>query len=218
MVAGADLDYAPAMRIAPLTVLLSLFTSAAASAHTGAAMNQLQPGEPFPVAEMRAFVLGDDGHYKRQVIDFNKLRDGSTLVFLAIDPVVKTDLGEARRFLALTKTLHNTHAFFVLPPARSMRPDDLLPIIDKAKVELPFLIDDRDYFPFAFQYGLAETPRYEVFDNTQTLVIRGASQLSQRMPSGQTLTESLRTLDQGKLIPQATFAARKGNIVPDERP
>jgi hypothetical protein len=205
------------MRLGLSIALLSLCTSAVAVAHSGAAMNKLKPGEPFPVAEMKALVPGADGLYERGVVDFNKLRDGSALVFVAIDPVVKTDLGEARRFLALAKTLHNTHAFFVLPPARSLKPNDMIPTVDRAKVELPFIIDDRDYFPFAFQYGLAETPRYEAFDNTQTLVIRGASTLSQRMPSGLTLSESLRALDQGKLIPQATFASRPGNIIPDER-
>ncbi len=205
------------MRIAPPALLVVLLTSGVAGAHTGAAMTQLKPGQPFPIAEMRAFVVGDDGLYQRQVIDFNKLRDGSTLVFMAIDPVVKTDVGEARRLVALAKTLKNSHVFFVLPPARSMKPADMLPAIQKAELGLPFLIDDRDYFPFAFQYGLGETPRYEVFDNTQTLVIRGGSTLSQKMPSGLTLAESIRALDQGKVIPQAVFAARKGNIVPTER-
>jgi hypothetical protein len=205
------------MRLGSSLALLSLCTSAVAAAHTGAAMSKLQPGQPFPVAEMKALVPGSDGRYERGVVDFNKLRDGSALVFLAIDPITKSDLAEARRFVAFVKTLHNTHAFFVLPPARSMAPNDMVAPVDKAKLELPFIIDDRDFFPFAFQYGLGETPRYEAFDNSQSLVIRGASTLSQRMPSGLTFGESLRALDQGKLIPQATFAARPGNIVPDER-
>jgi len=205
------------MRHALPAALSLLCLSAVARAHSGGGVTQLQPGEPWPVSQMKALVLGPDGKYQPDVIDFNKLRDGSALLFLAVDPVVKTDLAEARRLLALVKTLHNTHAFLVLPPARSLRPDDIMGAVQRAKLELPFLIDDRDYFPFAFQYGLGETPRYELFDNTQTLVIRGASTLSQRMPSGLTLAQAIRDLDQGKLIPQATFAARKGNVSPTER-
>jgi hypothetical protein len=204
------------MRCLPLATLLCLALSATAMAHSGGGITQLEPGQPFSVFEMKALVPDADGVYRQEVINFNKLRDGSTLVFLAIDPVVKSEVAEARRFVALVKTLKNTHAFFVLPPTRSMRPTQILTTLQKAKLELPFIIDDRDYFPYAFKYGLAETPRYELFDRTQTLVIRGASTLNQRMPSQLTLAECIRALDEGKSVPQATFAARKENIPPPE--
>jgi hypothetical protein len=204
------------MRVTLLALLASFLTPAVALAHSGGGMNQLQPGAPFSIYEMKALVPDADGLYRPGVVNFNKLRDGGTLVFLALDPIVKSQVAEARRFLTLLKTLHNTHAFFVLPPGRSMRPSEILPTLQKVKLELPFIIDDRDYFPFAFQYGLAETPRYQLFDGTQTLVIRGASSLSQRMPSHLTLAECIRDLDAGKVIPQATFASRKETLPPPE--
>jgi hypothetical protein len=200
------------MRRLSLAAALCLILPATAMAHSGGGVAQLEPGQPFSVFEMKALVPDSEGIYRQEVINFNKLRDGSALVFLAVDPVVKSEVAEARRFLALVKTLKNTHAFFVLPPTRSMRPNQVLTTLQKAKLELPFIIDDRDYFPFAFQYGLAETPRYELFDNTQSLVIRGASTLAQRMPSQLTLAECIQALDKGKVIPQATFATRKENI------
>jgi hypothetical protein len=204
------------MRAHSLTILLPLLLSSLALAHSGGGVTELEPGAAFSVFEMRALVQGSNGDYEQQVINFNKLRDGSTLVFLAIDPVVKSEVAEARKFLALVKTLHNTHAFFVLPPSRSMRASEIVPTLQKVKLELPFIIDDRDYFPFAFKYGFTETPRYEVFDGTQTLVIRGASTLGQHMPSHLTLADSIRALDAGKAIPQASFAARRENIPPPE--
>jgi hypothetical protein len=204
------------MRLTFLVVLTALVLPSAALAHSGVSV--LQPGEAFAVYEMKALVPDAEGIYRMGVVNFNTLRDGGTLVFMALDPANKTDVAEARRFLALVKKLRNTHAFYVLPPARSMRPSEIVSIVQKLKLELPFIVDDRDYFPFAFQYGLAETPRYELFDRTQTLVIRGAHALNQRMPSQLTLAEAIRDLDEGKIIPQATFAStHKENIQPPEQ-
>jgi hypothetical protein len=197
-----------------LAALVGLLISAPALAHTGT--TALEPGQPLAVYEMKALIPNAEGVYEPGVVNFNKLRDGGALVFLAVDPVVKSDVAEARRFAALVKKLHNTHAFLVLPPARSMRIGQILPSVQKANIGLPFIVDDRDYFPYAFSYGLAETPRYELFDVTQTLVIRGASTLAQRMPSHLTLAECIRDLDAGKVVPQATFAARQENIPPPE--
>ena len=202
------------MRRLPLAALLCLILPATAMAHTGGGVAELKPGQPFAVFEMKALAPDSEGIYRQEVINFNKLRDGSALVFLAVDPVVKSEVAEARRFLALLKTLKNTHAFFVLPPTRSMRPDQILATLQKVKLELPFIIDDRDYFPFAFKYGLAETPRYELFDNTQSLVIRGGSTLSQRMPSQLTLAECIQALDKGKVILKPPSLRARKNIPP----
>jgi hypothetical protein len=195
------------MRLSLIAALSTVLVSGVALAHAG--MKPLNPGEPIPVYEMKALIQGEDGIYRPGVVNLNKLRDGGALVFMAIDPVVKSELAEARRLLALLKTLHNTHAFFVLPPGRSLRPADIAPAVQEAKLGLPFIIDDRDYFPFAFQYGLGETPRFQLFDQTQTLIIRSATSLSQQMPSHLTLAQCIRALDEGKVIPQATFASRK---------
>jgi hypothetical protein len=197
------------MRLSPTAALSAVLVSGVALAHSGAGMRQLNPGDPIPIYEMKALVQGEDGIYRPGVVNLNKVRDGGALLFMAIDPVVKSQLTEARKLLALLKTLHNTHVFFVLPPGRSMRPADIAPAVQQANLGLPFIIDDRDYFPFAFQYGLGETPRYQLFDQTQTLVIRGASSLSQRMPSHLTFAQCIRALDEGKVIPQATFASHK---------
>ena len=123
------------------------------------------------------------------------------MVFLVIDPNLPADIAEAHRFQKLLAGLKNTHGILVATPARSLQPLALGETLVREKLTLPLVIDDRDIFPYVFGVPTTHSPHYELFDQTQTLVIQNATSLQQKLASGITVADALRTLDAGKFVP-----------------
>jgi hypothetical protein len=140
-------------------------------------------------------------------IEFDPLR-GSALAFLVIDPAQPANLAEAHRFERLVKTLPHTHGFLVALPHRSQLPQYLVGIMAQEHFTLPLLIDQRDIFPYSFGFGLTESPRYEFFDLSGTLIVENPAALAQRLPTGLTIEGILRELDAGHVVEPVALSTR----------
>jgi hypothetical protein len=184
----------------------ALVAAATAAAHNMPGVAHVKPGSPFHFLNMRAVLPGPEGPTLGEV-DFNPLR-GSALAFLVIDPALPANLAEAHRFERLAKSLTHTQAFLVATPPRSQQPKTLLALMERERFSLPLLIDKRDIFPFSFGFGLTESPRYELFDRTGTLMVANPAALAQRLVTGLTIEGVLRELDAGHAVEPTALTAR----------
>ncbi len=189
-----------------LAAALALALAAPALAHEMGGLHKLAPGMAFNLLSMRAILPGPAGP-RLGGVDFNALR-GNALAFLVIDPYLPRDLAEARRFEAIARKLPGTRAFLVALPQRSVQPARLVALCARERLGLPLIVDDRDIFPFAFDFDLRRSPRYELFDRSGTLVLENPAQLSQRLPTGLTVETALRELDAGRPVEPAVLSAR----------
>ena len=188
-----------------------------ARAHRIPGVKALNPGDAFTIGSFKGMLRGADGHYALGPIDMAASRDGSALAFLIFDPVAPRDVLEAKKFEAELKKLPHTHAFLVLPPARSVTVlATVLAAMDRTGLSLPTIIDDRDVFPYMFQHSIKTTPRYELFDRTQTLVIENASALTERV-GGSPVQVQIHRLDRGeKVEPIAVSNEQQADYDPRE--
>ena len=187
-----------------MTALLALAASAAAHNMPGVA--KIKPGSPFHFLNMRA-VLPGGAEPTLGEVDFDPLR-GSALAFLVIDPAQPANLAEAHRFERLVRQLPHTRAFLVALPHRSQDPRLLASIVAREGFTLPLLIDKRDVFPFSFGFGLTDSPRYELFDRSGTLVVENPARLQQRLITGLTIEGVLRELDAGRPVDPIELTAQ----------
>lgn len=180
--------------------LVALLLPADAFAHRIPGVSPMKPGDGFMVGSFRGLMRDPTTkRYQRAPILLDQLRDGPW-TFLSMDPNTSRDIEEAKRFEAALKSLHNTHGMLVIPPAQSMLIDHMAELMTKTTLQLPVVLDDRDVFPYAFRHELNATPRYEVLDRSQTLVIQNASALAQKSPDGETLAELIKRIDHGETV------------------
>jgi hypothetical protein len=173
---------------------------ASSLAHNMPGVKPLHPGEGFTIAAMKAIFPLGIANSQQNVLRFDSLRDGSAMAFLVIDPNLPADIAEAHRFQKLVAGLKNTHGILVATPARSQQPLALGETLVREKLTLPLAIDDRDVFPYLFGVPMTHSPHYELFDQSQTLVIQNATSLQQKLASGITVADALRALDAGKFV------------------
>lgn len=189
----------------PILATLLALAGASAAAHNYPGVERLSPGKPFTLFAMKALLPDPKAGYRVGQIDFPPLR-GEAVAFLVVDPGLTVDVAEALRFQKLVRTLHHSHAFLVAPPSRSQDPAALARHAREAGFTLPILVDDRDIFPFVFSLGMAESPRYEIFDRSWTLVLESPSRLDQRIPGFGTVAQALRRLDEGEPVEGAILS------------
>ncbi len=183
----------------PMLALLVL-VAGTALAHRIPGVKPMNPGDPFQVGSFRGLIRGADGRYAKGPIQMDALRDQSIWVFLIFDPNSQRDLIEAKRFEQALKALPHTRGFLVIPPALSLLGTHAADLMSRSGLTLLTILDDYDVFPYAFRHELDASPRYEVLDRSQTLVVQNAVALSQRTPTGETLTDLLRHLDKGQTV------------------
>lgn len=185
---------------------MTVLAAATAVAHNLPGVARVKPGSPFHFLNMRAVLPGAAGPTQGE-IDFDPLR-GAAFAFLVIDPAQPANVAEAHRFERLARVLRHTRAFLVALPHRSQDPERLVATAAKEHFTLPLLIDKRDIFPYAFGFGLTESPRYELFDRAGTLVVENPARLQQRLITGLTIEGVLRELDAGHTVEPAELTAR----------
>ncbi len=189
-----------------LLAVVGLLAAGTAAAHNMAGVGRIKPGSPFHLLNMRAVLPGTTGPTLGE-IDFDPLR-GSALAFLVIDPAQPANLAEAHRFERVVKTLPHTRGFLVALPHRSQDPKYLVGIMTRERFALPLLVDQRDIFPYSFGFGLTESPRYELFDLSGTLVVENPARLAQRLATGLTIEGVLRELDAGHAVEPTALTGR----------
>lgn len=188
-------------RLLPAALLAACLASAAALAHLLPGVSRMRPGSPFNWYAVQA-VSPLDGGYGEAPLEFEPLR-GRALAFLVIDPYLPGDLAEARRFERLAHGLRHTAALLVAAPSRSQDAKALAAQATHERLTLPLVVDRRDVFPYAFGFGRADSPRYELFDRSWTLLVQNGRALRERLAEGVTLAEALRALDRGdRIVPQ----------------
>ena len=133
-----------------------------------------------------------------------------------MDPNSARDIAEAKKFEAFLKELPNTHGMLVIPPGPSMLIDHVAELMTKTGLTTPTIIDDHDIFPFAFRHELTATPRYELLDRSQTLVIQNATSLGEKAPTGETVASLLKRIDRGETVSAWTVSA-VDQIIDDPR-
>ncbi len=180
--------------------ILALLLSAPALAHTGMpGVSALSLRAPFSFVAMRAIVAGSDGRPAMGRVDFSPWR-GKALAFLVFDPGLPADLAQVRRFEALARRLHSTGCFLVAVPRRSINRPFMFRTFAQEHFTLPFLIDDRDAFPFAFGFPIEASPRYELFDRNWALTVENGRSADERFPTGLTVAKAIRELDEGRPV------------------
>jgi hypothetical protein len=197
----------PSLRLLIGALLLGI--AGVATAHGIPGLKPLKPGEAFQVANMRGLIPDSEGHYARAGIDLNAAHDGSALAFLIADPATPSELAEAKRFEAVLKKCPNTHGFLVIPPARSMLSRQVAETMNHSGLHLSTILDEHDFFPYAFRHNLRKSPLYELFDRSQVLVIENAVHLRSKAPDGETFESLLLLLDQGKPVAPLVVSAEE---------
>jgi hypothetical protein len=206
------------LRVAPAVCFALAFWGASGLAHNLPGVKPLHPGEGFTIGSMKAIVPVGLANSMQNVIQFDQLRDGSALAFLVVDLNLPSDVAEAHRFQKLAAGLKNTHAILVATPPRSQRPLELGAALVQEKLTLPIIVDDRDVFPYLFGVPMSHSPHYELFDQSQTLVIQNATSLRQKLGSGVTVAEALRALDGGRFVHPEVLPLHPEAIAPNRSP
>ncbi|MHB1845861.1 MAG: hypothetical protein ACYCWW_13625 [Deltaproteobacteria bacterium] len=189
------------MRRALAALLLAALAAGSALAHLLPGVARMRPGSPFNWFAMRQ--LAPPG-YGESDLEFEKLRGERALAFLVIDPYLPADLAQAHRFERLARALPHTTLLLVASAPRSQETKRLSAQAARERFSLPLLVDRRDVFPYAFGFGLSQSPRYELFDRSWTLTVQNGHSLQERLPDGETIEGALRALDRGeRLLPTA---------------